>query len=232
MDDAKNEDKRTLQKNKSTSDKTAQNWILLQNICSLTKNIDEFKIFTSETEIYPVAICLTETWMKNVSKKNFLLNRNILRSKHPKEQKREDGVCIFVHNKMTRKRVASADTISLQAINLEIKTCCKTYLVTCIDIPPNASKAESFGKLFSFTDRIIITPCIYCVVTLMLILIKKSSKLIAINNQMEMNALALVEPQVPTREQLRKTCSDVLSTNCNKKVLLRKLQSMTITRWD
>ena len=34
--------------NKDTSGKTAKEWILLQNIRSLTKNFDEFKFFISQ----------------------------------------------------------------------------------------------------------------------------------------------------------------------------------------
>ena len=50
--------------NKGTSGKTVKKWILLQNIRSLTKNFDEFKFFISQTEVEPVAICLTEAWLK------------------------------------------------------------------------------------------------------------------------------------------------------------------------
>ena len=53
-----------VSENKDTSVKTAKEWILLQNIRSLTKNFDEFKVFISQTEVEPLAICLTETWLK------------------------------------------------------------------------------------------------------------------------------------------------------------------------
>ena len=62
--------------------------------------------------------------------------------------------------------------------------------------------------------------------------LKKLEKSTLIINQMETNALALVDPQTATRETIRtKTCIDVLQT-LNQKVLLRKLTSATITRWD
>ena len=40
--------------------------VCLQNIRSLTKNFVEFKIFISQKEVEPVAICLTETWLKKL----------------------------------------------------------------------------------------------------------------------------------------------------------------------
>ena len=51
--------------NKDSTGKTAKEWILLQNIRSLTKNFVQLKIFSSQTDVEPVAICLTETWLKN-----------------------------------------------------------------------------------------------------------------------------------------------------------------------
>ena len=65
--------------NKDTSVKTAKEWILLQNIRSLTKNFDEFKVFISQTEVEPLAICLTETWLKIALKAIVFLCRSTSR---------------------------------------------------------------------------------------------------------------------------------------------------------
>ena len=140
--------------NKDTSGKTAKEWILLQNIRSLTKNFDEFKIFISQTEVEPVAIYLTETWLKNCFESDCFSTE----LSHPTEKKRGGCVGIFVHKKATKNRIAPVDTNSLQAISLEIKFCDKTHLVTCAYIPPNATKAETFEKLSSYIDQISITP--------------------------------------------------------------------------
>ena len=47
-----------------------KNSILLQNIRSLSKNFDEFKIF-QECEKQAIAICLTETWLKPTDNKKI-----------------------------------------------------------------------------------------------------------------------------------------------------------------
>ena len=77
--------------------------------------------------------------------------------------------------------------------------------MTCINISPNATKAETFGKLSSYIDQIIITPSTLHIVCgdLNVNFSKKSAKSILLTNQMEMNALAPVDPQTATRETIR-----------------------------
>ena len=146
------------------------------------------------------------------------------------QQKKRGGVGIFVHKKATKKRIASVDTSSLQAISLEINFSDKTHLVTFIYIPPNAAKAETFEKVFSYIDQISMTPDTLHIVCgdLNVNFLKKSAKSTLIINQMEMDALALVDPQTATN----KKCNDVFSQNSNQKVLLKKPKSAIITRWD
>ena len=112
--------------NKDTSGKAAKEWIL-QNMRSLTKNFDEFKIFISQTEVEPVATCLTETWLKNSFESDYFSLQNYLKIETSNRKKR-GGVGIFVHKRATKKRITLVDTNSLQAISLEIKFSDKTHL--------------------------------------------------------------------------------------------------------
>ena len=140
-------------------------------------------------------------------------------------KKRGGDVGIFVHKKATKKRIASVDTNSLQAISLEINFSDKTHLVTCIYIPPNATKAETFEKLFSYIDEISMTPDTLHIVCgdLNVNFLKKSAQSTLIINQMETNALALVDPQTATRETIRtKTCIHVFFTNFKSKNFVEK----------
>ena len=73
-------------------------------------------------------------------------------------RKRRVVVGIFVHKIATKKRIASVDTNSQQAISLEIKFFDKKHLRTGVYIPLNATKAETFEKLSSYIDQISITP--------------------------------------------------------------------------
>ena len=139
---------------------------------------------------------------------------------------------VFWYTKKATEKIASVDTNSLQAISLEIKFCDETHLVTCVYIPPNAAKAETFEKLSSYIDQISITPSTLHIVCgdLNVNFLKKSTKLTRINNKMEMNALAFVDPQTATREKI---CIDVFLQILNQKVLLKKPKLSTITRrWD
>ena len=159
-----------------------------------------------------MAICPTETWLKNSCKSDCFSLQNYFKNETSNRKKRRGGVGIFVHKKTTKKRIASVDTNSIQDISLEIKFCDKTHLVTCVYIPTNATKAETFEKFSSYIDQISITPSTLHIVfgDLNVNFLKKSTKLTLIINQMEMNALALVDPQTATRETIRtKTCIDV-----------------------
>ena len=105
--------------------------------------------------------------------------------------------------------------------------------MTCVYIPPNATKAETFEKLSCYIDQTSITPStlhIVCV-DLNVNFVEKLAKLTLIINQMEIIALALVDPQTATRELIRtKICFDVFLQTLNQKVLLRKPKLATITR--
>ena len=68
-----------VSENKDTSVKTAKEWILLQNIRSLTKNFDEFKVIISQREVEPLAICLTEIWLNIASEAIVFLCRTTSR---------------------------------------------------------------------------------------------------------------------------------------------------------
>ena len=144
--------------NKDTSGKKAKEWILLQNIRSLTKNFDEIKLFISQTVVEHVAICLTEKLLKNSFESDCFFLHNYLKIETSNRKNRGGGVSIFAHKKAKKKRIASVDRNSLQAISLEFKFCDKTHLVTCVYIPPNATKAETFEKLSFYIDQISITP--------------------------------------------------------------------------
>ena len=172
-----------------------------------------------------MAICLTETWLKNSSESDCFSLQNYLKMETSNRKKRGGCVGIFVHKKTTKKRIASVETNSLQAISLEIKFCDKTHLLTCVYIPPNATKAETFEKFSSYFDQISITPSTLLFVCgdLNVNFLKKSAKSTLIINQMEMNSLALVDPQSTTRETIRtKTCIDVFVTNFKSKSFIEK----------
>ena len=116
-----------------------------------------------------------------------------------------------------------------------MKLCDKTYLVTQTYITTNATKAETFGKLSSYIDQIIITPSTQQIVCgdLKVNVLKLSAKSTLTINQMEMNALALVDPQTATSETIKtKICIEVLFYKFQIKSFIEKAKPATITLWD
>ena len=86
-------------------------------------------------------------------------------------------------------------------------------------------KQKPLKIFFSYIDQISMTPDDLHILCgdLIVNFLKKSAKSTLIINQIEMNALALVDPQTATRETIRtKTCIDVFFTNFKSKVLLKK----------
>ena len=93
-----------VSENKDTSVKTAKEWILLQNFRSLTKSFDEFKVFISQTEVEPLAICVTETWLKNSFESECFSLQNYLKIETSNRKKRGGGVGLFCTQKSDKEK--------------------------------------------------------------------------------------------------------------------------------
>ena len=65
--------------------------IVLQNIRSLAKNFDEFKIFI-DTINQPLAVCLTETWL-NDKKDEKIFHMKNFKQLIPASRKKRGGWC-------------------------------------------------------------------------------------------------------------------------------------------
>ena len=79
--------------------------IMLQNIRSLTKNFDELTLKIASLKEKPIAICLTETWLKDKFSSNIFLidcNDELVTSNR---EKRGGGVAICVQKNLMLKYV-------------------------------------------------------------------------------------------------------------------------------
>ena len=94
-----------VSENKDTSVKTAKEWILLQNIRSLTKNFDLFKVFISQTEVELLAICLTETSLKNSFESDCFSLQNCLKIETSNRKKLELVLAFLYTKKRQRKEL-------------------------------------------------------------------------------------------------------------------------------
>ena len=133
-----------------------KNSILLQNMRSLSKNFDEFKIF-QESEKQAIAICLTETWLKPTDNKQ-IFNLANYSSLFSSGKKRGGGVGIFVNCAANAKLLAKLEKVSIQAISVLINYRGTEKVITCVYIPPNCTNEATFSTLGSYLDEIVLKP--------------------------------------------------------------------------
>ena len=143
-----------------------KNSILLQNIRSLSKNFDEFKIFR-ESEKQAVAVCLTGTWLKPTDNKQIFNLANYSSLFSSERKMRGGGVEIFVNcaanakllaKKLLAKLLAKLEKVSIQAISVLINYRGTEIVVTCVYIPPNCTNEATFSTLGSYLDEIVLKP--------------------------------------------------------------------------
>ena len=90
--------------------------IMLQNIRSLTKNFDELTSEIASLKEKPIAICLTETWLKDKFSSNIFHIDGYDELVTSNREKRGGGVAIFVQNKFNVKIRGSLNLNNIQAV--------------------------------------------------------------------------------------------------------------------
>ena len=111
--------------------------IILQIIRSLQKNFDLLNIHLETLKSKPIALCLTETWLKNHYETSQFSLREYQKLCSCERMKRGGGVRIFVMNDLDFVGVKKCDHNDLQALTIKIKADKQNYLIiTCIYIPP------------------------------------------------------------------------------------------------
>ena len=133
--------------------------ITLQTIRSLQKNFDLLNIHLETLKSKPVALCLTETWLKNhYETSQFSLNE-YQKLCSCERMKRGDGVRIFVMNDLDFVEVKKCDHNDLQALTIKIKADKQHYLIiTCIYIPPRKQNSANFQRQENYIVTLPIDP--------------------------------------------------------------------------
>ena len=192
-----------------------KNSILLQNIKSLSKNFDEFKIF-QESEKQAIAICLTETWLKPTDNKQIFNLANYSSLFSSERKKRGGGVGIFVICAANAKLLAKLEKVSFQAISDLINYRGTEKVITCVYIPPNCTNEATFSTLGSYLDEIVLKPNtkhIHCG-DLNINFFHKGKKYDQLISTLSAIGLSFVSSQDATREtNYSKTLLDVFFTN-------------------
>ena len=77
--------------------------IMLQNIRSLTKNFDDLQVLLESLSEKPSAICLTETWLKEIHHTKSMFLKGYRPLVNINRKKRGGGVAIFIKKSLQAK---------------------------------------------------------------------------------------------------------------------------------
>ena len=130
---------------------------VLQNIRSVSKNLDEFEVYINSMSQKPEVVCLTETWL-NLSYNNncFSLNgyQTIIASNC---KKRGGGVAFFLKNNINCQIVKKLETNSVQLLTVAIKTIEEIWF-SCFYMPPNCTNEANFLTVERYLDSLMVDP--------------------------------------------------------------------------
>ena len=132
--------------------------IFLQNIRSLQKNFGLLNIHLKTLKCKPIALYLTEAWLKNhYQTSQFSLKE--YQKLCSSERRKRGGVGIFVVNDLVFVEVKRCDHNNLQALTIKIKADKQHFLIiTCVYILPRKQNIGKFQRLENFLDTLPIDP--------------------------------------------------------------------------
>ena len=131
---------------------------MLQNIRSLTKNFDELILKIASLKEKPIAICLTEAWLKDKFSSNIFLIDGYDQLVTSNSEKRGGGVAIFVQKKFNVKIRGSLNLNNIPAVSVYFSIGAKKLSVTCVYIPLNATTIATFDVLSTYLEQQISDP--------------------------------------------------------------------------
>ncbi|XP_065642240.1 uncharacterized protein LOC136073891 [Hydra vulgaris] len=109
----------------------------------MSKNFENLKLMLNNISIKFSKICLTETWCQSEDMSNSNLHLTDYNSVHqPRKNGIGGGVCIFIHNSLTYKKVdnlsvnnSNCESLTIEIINQKEKN----LFITVLYRPPNGS---------------------------------------------------------------------------------------------
>ena len=131
--------------------------IILQNIRSLSRNYDQFKVLLTQLQ-EPMAICLTETWLNENHNSNCFNFVNFKDMEICSRKKRGGGVAIYINKCYEHEKVSSIEINSMQIITVKIKQYSDNLFLSCLYIPPSCVSDETFIRLENYLNNLILGP--------------------------------------------------------------------------
>ena len=119
------------------------NKIILQNIRSIYKNLNKFEVLMKQQESQPLAICLTETWLKDQSNTKCINLVGYLESatSNRNTSKRGFGILVMMDLQLTIIKKFGCTSIQILTVKINRKNG-ESFLLTVIYIKPNISINE------------------------------------------------------------------------------------------
>ena len=133
--------------------KMSANKIILQNIRSVYKNVNEFEVLMKQQESQPFAICLTETWLKGQSNSkciHLVGYQEIATSYRNTSKGGGGGILVRMDLQQTIIKKFGCTSIQILTVKINSKNG-ESFLLTVIYIKPNTSIneiSETFQMFF------------------------------------------------------------------------------------
>ena len=138
-----------------------KNTILLQNIRSIYKYLNHFEVFLAQQETQPLAICLTETWLKDDSNIKCLSRSSYQLLDTSKRQIRKGrGVAKFVREGVVKTVLQkfSRRNCQLLTIKIERKNCKNDLVLTVVYLKTNTSLSELPKTFEEYFEKMALKP--------------------------------------------------------------------------
>ena len=138
-----------------------KNKILLQNIRSIYKKLNHFEFLLAQQETQPLAICLTETWLKDDSNiKCLSLSSYQLLDTSNRENRKRRRSCNICEGRRGENGSTEISSRNCQFLTIKIER--KNYEndlnLTVIYLKPNTSLSELSKTFQEYFEKITLKP--------------------------------------------------------------------------
>ena len=120
---------------------------VLQNIRSVSKNLDELEVYINGMSQKPEGVCLTETWLYPSYNNNCFSLKGYQTIIPSNRKKRGGGVVFFWKNNINCQIVKKLETNSVQLLTVAIKTIKEQIWFSCIYMTPNCTNEANSWRL-------------------------------------------------------------------------------------
>ena len=194
--------------------------VLLQNIKSIPKNIDEFQVSLTQLSYLPSVICCTETWLSPNQSFNIFKIKEYQPLIESSRKRRGGGVCLYIKFGINFEIIKRTSCNNIHLLSVKVTNeKLKNTIITCVYIPPSAGKTQTLLILQKVLDDTIVAPSTHHLLCgdFNINVLRKSKRLSELISILNGNDLFLQNGNQATREtKTRKTCIDLFFSDVKK----------------